>query len=52
MISIKRQHLEHDNKLSFDFHWADNIKEIGDISEFSLNGDSAPDRRANYRFNP
>ena len=52
MISIKRHHLEHNNKLSFDFHWADNIKVIGDISEFSLNGDNAPERRANFRFNP
>jgi hypothetical protein len=36
--------------IDFDFHWADNIKKRNDISEFFLNGDSAPDRRFNYRF--
>ena len=35
---------------AFDFHWADNIQEFGDVSELGVNGDSAPDRRANYRF--
>lgn len=36
--------------VSFDFHWADNIEGSGDIIDFALNGGSAPDRRANYRF--
>lgn len=36
--------------LWFDFHWADNIQKA-DISEFGINGDSAPNRRFNYRFN-
>jgi hypothetical protein len=35
---------------SFDFHWADNIQNLDDISEFGTNGDSAPNRRWNYRF--
>jgi hypothetical protein len=35
---------------SFDFHWADNIAPMGDISELGVNGDSAPNRRWNYRF--
>lgn len=35
---------------SFDFHWADNPTELKDISNFFLDGDSAPDRRFNYRF--
>jgi hypothetical protein len=34
----------------FDFHWADNIQKDGDILEFGLSGDSAPDRRFNYRY--
>jgi len=34
----------------FDFHWADNIQKLDDISEFGVNGDSAPNRRWNYRF--
>jgi len=28
--------------LKFLFHWADNIQKFGDITEFSINGDSAP----------
>jgi hypothetical protein len=36
--------------VTFLFHWADNIQKFGDIIEFSINGDSAPDRRANYRY--
>ncbi len=35
---------------TFDFHWVDNIQEFGDVSELGLNGDSAPNRRWNYRF--
>ena len=37
-------------KIAFDFHWADNIRQEDDINEFSLNGDSAPNRRFNYRY--
>lgn len=36
--------------ITFDFHWADNIQKKGDIIEFSVSGDSAPSRRANYRY--
>ena len=35
---------------AFDFHWADNLQEFGDASNLGLDGDSAPNRRANYRF--
>ncbi|MHB1463024.1 MAG: hypothetical protein ACYC1M_17160 [Armatimonadota bacterium] len=40
------------NKKSFniDFKWADNIQKIGSIEEFFNNGDVAPDRRFNYRY--
>ncbi len=34
---------------SFDFHWADNIRRIA-VEEFGVNGDSAPNRRFNYRY--
>ncbi len=34
----------------FDFHWADNPQHLRDISAFFLDGDSAPDRRFNYRY--
>ena len=36
--------------ISFDFHWADNIQHSDDIVEFSVNGDSAPNRRSDYRY--
>jgi hypothetical protein len=37
-------------QLRFDFKWADNQQKDGDIVEFAINGDSAPDRRFNYRY--
>lgn len=37
-------------ELSFDFKWADNPMKDGDIGAFALHGDSAPDRRFNYRY--
>ncbi len=37
-------------RVAFDFHWADNARQNGDISEFFLQGDSAPNRRFNYRY--
>ncbi len=49
MISIPIKLLNEDT-VSFDFHWADNIQKLDDISEFFLNGDNAPERRFNYRF--
>lgn len=36
--------------LRIDFHWADNIQQLTSITEFFLNGDSAPDRRFQYRY--
>jgi hypothetical protein len=36
--------------ISFYFHLADNIQQPDDISEFFLNGDSAPNRRFNYHY--
>jgi hypothetical protein len=51
MVAIPRALLQQPNgHVSFEFHWADNIARIGDISGFFLHGDSAPDRRANYRY--
>ena len=37
-------------RVAFDFHWADNIRKPGDITEFVVSGDSAPSRRFNYRY--
>jgi hypothetical protein len=39
-----------DDPVALDFHWADNIAAQGDITEFFTQGDSAPDRRFNYRY--
>ncbi|MEA3366263.1 MAG: hypothetical protein U9Q79_11550, partial [Candidatus Hydrogenedentes bacterium] len=41
---------ETDDVPAFDFHWADNIQGFGDVSELGVNGDSAPNRRWNYRY--
>lgn len=35
--------------LSFDFHWADNPADLNDAISLCVNGDSAPNRRFNYR---
>ena len=35
---------------AFDFHWADNIQGFATVAELGVNGDSAPNRRWNYRF--
>ncbi len=35
---------------TFDFHWADNVASLDTVDAFSVDGDSAPNRRANYRF--
>jgi len=36
--------------VAFDFHWSDNIQANDDIIQFAISGDSAPDRRFNYRY--
>ncbi len=36
--------------LHFDFKWADNVPESGDIMDFIGNGDVAPNGRFNYRY--
>ncbi len=52
-ISIPRKALGLANKpVAIDFHWADNVQKPNDIIEFAVSGDSAPDRRFNYRFVP
>jgi hypothetical protein len=33
----------------FDFKWADNCITVGDWTDFTLNGDAAPNDRFNYR---
>jgi len=36
--------------VAFDFHWADNMQNPYYIIEFAVSGDSAPNRRFNYRY--
>jgi hypothetical protein len=51
MIQVPRSAIgQAGHDVAFDFHWADNIGDTGDISEFFVNGDSAPNRRFNYRY--
>ena len=50
-LSVSRALLgEADGVPAFDFHWADNIQGFDGVSELGVNGDSAPNRRWNYRF--
>ncbi|MFI4911944.1 MAG: hypothetical protein ACIAQZ_09790 [Sedimentisphaeraceae bacterium JB056] len=51
-ITIARNLINQDGRrdIEFDFHWVDNIQNEGDIAEFAVNGDSAPNRRFNYRY--
>ena len=50
MLAIPRASLgTTSDPVSFDFHWADNFQ-TNDIADFAVNGDSAPDRRFNYRY--
>jgi hypothetical protein len=34
---------------TLDFKWADNVQQTGEWSDFTLNGDAAPNNRFNYR---
>ena len=38
------------NIVSFDFKWADNTGDLVDPISLCLHGDTAPNRRFNYRF--
>jgi hypothetical protein len=50
MLAIPRDYIGETEKVALDFHWADNIQETNEITEFFLNGDHSPERRANYRY--
>ena len=50
-IEVPRKLLGLENdKFTFDFHWADNPTDLKDPISLCISGDSAPDRRFNYRF--
>ncbi len=51
-ISVPREQLNlSKNNIIFDFHWADNPENLESIIDFCTTGDSAPNRRFNYRVN-
>jgi hypothetical protein len=50
-ISVPRKLIGlRDREPLFDFHWADNIQQLNAPSDFGVDGDSAPNRRWNYRY--
>ena len=38
------------NRIALDFKWADNLQHPGDVMDFYLSGDVAPEGRFNYRY--
>ena len=49
-LSLPRQLLGlHGNALEFDFKWADNPSDLNDPISLCVSGDTAPNRRFNYR---
>jgi len=49
-LAVPRRLLGLDGKaFTFDFHWSDNPADLADPISLCLNGDSAPNRRFNYR---
>ncbi|MCC6484895.1 MAG: hypothetical protein IT209_08620 [Armatimonadetes bacterium] len=50
-LAIPRAALGLENApLKFEFKWADNVQKPGDVMEFLLSGDTAPNARFAYRF--
>lgn len=50
-VAVPRSALGLANRpVALDFHWADNLQKVDDVIEFAVSGDSAPDRRFNYRY--
>ncbi len=39
-----------DSKVNFDFKWADNLQSLGDVMDFYISGDVAPEGRFNFRY--
>ena len=51
MIKVPRSLIHQDHgPVKFDFHWTDNIAPAVPLSDFFLHGESAPERRFNYRY--
>jgi hypothetical protein len=51
MIAVPRKELGlSKGAISFEFKWADNIGQVDNIDDFTLNGDAAPPGRFNYLY--
>ncbi len=51
MVQVPRAAIgQTERDVALDFHWADNAGSAGDIARFFTDGDSAPNRRFNYRY--
>ncbi len=50
MLALPRTALGEAEAVALDFHWTDNAALSGNPGVFFLNGDHAPERRANYRY--
>ena len=48
-IPLARLNLD-PSDVTFDFHWMDNMQNLNDINDFFIYGDSAPERRFDYRY--
>ncbi len=50
-LAIPRKHLGlMGDNITFDFKWSDNALDLNDPISLCINGDTAPNRRFNYRF--
>lgn len=49
-IAVPKSTLGIDSNPNVFFHWADNMQQLDDITQFFINGESAPDRRFNYQY--
>jgi len=47
-LALPRSSIGQAGPLEFEFKWADNMQAAGDVLEFSLSGDAAPNNRFNY----
>jgi hypothetical protein len=49
-IRIPLASIKQSGKISYNFHWADNIQKLNDINEFFTNGNCVPERRFDYHY--
>lgn len=49
-MAVPKKLLGIDSAVDLEFKWADNMQRDGDMNEFYLNGDAAPQGRFNYLY--